>query len=81
MTNHMETKKYLSKYCPPNIPTTTPKLISFQKNEHKEAANKYNELLNDPKVYSLYMDLVEDEWIIDYEVYTDAWLKKYGTRR
>ncbi len=70
--------KYHSSETPPNIPTTAPKLISFQKNEHKEAVNKYNELLNDPKVYSLYMDLVEDEWIIEYEVYTDAWLKKYG---
>jgi len=61
-----------------NIPKTTEKSIKFSKEEHKEAVNKYNELLNEPKVYSLYMDLIEDEWIIEYEVYTNAWLKKYG---
>ena len=78
MTNHME-KKSLSKLT--YIPTTTKKSISFTKLQHKEAVNKYNELLNDPKVYSLYMEPIENEWIVEYEVYTDAWLKKYGTRR
>ena len=63
------------------IPTTTKKSISFTKLQHKEAVNKYNELLNDPKVYSLYMEPIENEWIVEYEVYTKGWLKKYGTRR
>ncbi len=66
-------KKYLT-----NIPTTTKKLISFTKLEHKEAVNKYNELLNDPKMYSLYMEKLDEGWEIEYEVYTKGWLKKYG---
>ena len=77
--NHMTMKKSPFKEQPfSNIPKTTEKIIKFPKKEHKEAVNKYNELLSDPKVYSLYMDLIEDEWIIEYEVYTKGWLKKYG---
>lgn len=76
MTSHME-KKYPSKLT--YIPTTTKKIITFTKLQHKEAVNKYNELLKDPKVYSIYMDPEwNGGWIIEYEVYTKDWLKKYG---
>jgi hypothetical protein len=79
MMNHMTMKKSPFKEQPfSNIPTTILKSISFPYEEHKEANNKYNELLGEQEIHSIFMDLVDNNWIIEYEVYTKGWLKKYG---
>lgn len=70
--------KYHFKEIPPNILTTTKKRIEFRKEEYKKASKEYDKILNDPKTHSIYMDIENNNWVIDYEVYTDAWLKKYG---
>ena len=70
--------EYHSNETPPNILITTKKRIEFRKEEYKKASDKYNTLLNDPKTYSIYMDIEDNNWVINYDVYTDAWLKKYG---
>lgn len=70
--------KYHFNETPPYILTTTKKRIEFKKEEYKKASKEYDKILNDPKTYSIYMDIENKNWVINYEVYTDAWLKKYG---
>lgn len=69
---------YHSNETPPNILVTRKKRIEFKKEEYKKASKEYDKILNDPKTHSIYMDIENNNWVIDYEVYTDAWLKKYG---
>ena len=63
---------------PPNILVTIKKRKEFRKEEYKKASKEYDKILNYPKTHSIYMDIENNNWVIDYEVYTDAWLKKYG---
>lgn len=70
--------KYHFNETPPYIGATTKKRKEFRKEEYKKASKEYDKILNDPKTHSIYMDIENNNWVIDYEVYTDAWLKKYG---
>lgn len=66
-----------SKYHLP--PTKKPRYEYY--NNAKEAVERYNELLIDPKMHSLYLDPIKDAkgyWVIEVVEYTESYLKKYG---
>jgi len=47
----------------------------------KKAVERYNELLKDSKVCSLFLDPVRDAkgyWVIEIEEFSESYLKKYG---
>jgi hypothetical protein len=49
----------------------------------KEAVERYNELLNMPNVYSLFLDPVKNAkgyWSVEIQEYTSSWLDKYDRR-
>jgi len=63
------------------IPATRKHLQEFA--DHKLATEKYNELLSQETTQSIYMDKVPNKkgyWQIEWETYTEKWLKKYGNK-
>ena len=49
----------------------------------KKAVERYNELLNNPRVHSLFIDPVKNKkgyWSLEVEEYTDGWFSKYGRK-
>jgi len=51
--------------------------------DSKKAVERYNELLNMPNVYSLFLDPVKDAkgyWSVEIQEYKDEWLSKYDRK-
>ena len=83
MVKNMKEKNLDSKYKKTNaIPSCKKPKLEFYDNA-KKAVERYNELLNMPNVYSLFIDPVKGKkgyWSVEIQEYTDKWLAKYARK-
>ena len=64
------------------LPTLKKTRVEYFENA-KKAVERYNELLNMPNVYSLFIDPVKGKkgyWSVEIQEYTDKWLAKYARK-
>lgn len=68
--------------CNSYLPPTKKTRFEYYDNG-KKAVERYNELLKDSKICSLFLDPVRDAkgyWVIEIEEFSESYLKKYGKR-